>query len=83
MRIGYARVSTAEQNLNLQLDALKKAKCKRIYEEHGSGKDSARLELLSCLKALREIRGRDGSTPRRHRPKPLCELTFVSTRPQP
>ncbi len=53
MRIGYARVSTAEQNLNLQLDALKKAKCKRIYEEHGSGKDSARLELLSCLKALR------------------------------
>jgi DNA invertase Pin-like site-specific DNA recombinase len=47
MRIGYARVSTAEQNLNLQLDALKKAKCKRIYEEHGSGKDSARLELLS------------------------------------
>ena len=63
MRIGYARVSTAEQNLNLQLDALKKAKCKRIYEEHGSGKDSARLELLSCLKAMREIRGRDGSTP--------------------
>jgi DNA invertase Pin-like site-specific DNA recombinase len=53
MRIGYARVSTAEQNLNLQLDALKKAKCKRIYEERGSGKDSARLELLSCLKALR------------------------------
>jgi DNA invertase Pin-like site-specific DNA recombinase len=48
-----ARVSTAEQNLGLQLDALKKAECKRIYEEHGSGKDAARLELLSCLKALR------------------------------
>ena len=53
MRIGYARVSTAEQNLDLQLDALKKAECKRIYEEHASGKNSARVELQSCLKALR------------------------------
>jgi DNA invertase Pin-like site-specific DNA recombinase len=33
MRIGYARVSTAEHNFGLQLDALKKAECKRIYEE--------------------------------------------------
>ncbi len=37
----------------MQLDALRKAECKRIYEEHGSGKDAARHELLSCLKALR------------------------------
>lgn len=53
MRIGYARVSTVEQNLGLQLDALSKAEFKRIYEEHSSGKDAARHELLSCLKALR------------------------------
>ena len=53
VRTSHARVSSAEQNLNLQLDALKKAKRTRIYESHGSGTDSARLELLSCLKALR------------------------------
>jgi DNA invertase Pin-like site-specific DNA recombinase len=56
MRIGYARVSTAEQNLNLQLDTLKKAKCKRIYEEHGSGKDSARLESGHHVMGLNSLR---------------------------
>jgi DNA invertase Pin-like site-specific DNA recombinase len=53
MKIGYARVSTAEQNLDLQLDALKAAGCERIYEEHASGKDAERAELANCLKALR------------------------------
>ena len=53
MRIGYARVSTAEQNLDSQLDALKTAQCKRIYEEHASGRNSERTELVNCLKALR------------------------------
>ena len=53
MKIGYARVSTAEQNLDLQLDALKAAGCQRIYEEHASGKHAARPELVNCLKALR------------------------------
>ncbi len=50
MKIGYARVSTAEQNLDLQLDALKTAGCTRINEEHASGKNA---ELANCLKALR------------------------------
>ena len=53
MRIGYARVSTAEQNLDSQLDALKTAQCKRIYEEHASGRNSERTELVNCLNALR------------------------------
>jgi len=44
MRIGYALVSTLEQNLDLQLDALKTAQCKRIYEEHASGRNPERPE---------------------------------------
>jgi DNA invertase Pin-like site-specific DNA recombinase len=54
MRIGYARVSSDDQTLNLQRDALKKAKCRQIYEEHASGKNTARPELEACFKSLRE-----------------------------
>lgn len=53
MRIGYARVSTEDQSLDLQLDALKADGCETIYQEHASGKSTARLELESCLRALR------------------------------
>lgn len=53
LRMGYARVSTDDQNLHLQLDALNVAKCSVIYEETASGKSAARPELENCLKALR------------------------------
>jgi DNA invertase Pin-like site-specific DNA recombinase len=54
MRIGYARVSTDDQTLDLQRDALKRAKCREIYEEHASGKNTARPQLEVCLKSLRD-----------------------------
>lgn len=52
-RIGYARVSTDDQQLDLQRDALTGAGCHVIYEETASGKSADRLELEQCRKALR------------------------------
>ena len=54
MKIGYARVSTHEQNLDLQIDALKKAGCKKIYEDRVSGIKASRPELDKMLEQLRE-----------------------------
>ena len=53
-RIGYARVSTGDQNLDLQRDALRNASCHTIYEETVSGKSVHRVELENCQKALRK-----------------------------
>lgn len=52
-KIGYARVSTQEQHLHLQLDELKSAGMDVIYEDTASGKNADRPELTNCLKALR------------------------------
>lgn len=52
-RIGYVRVSTADQHLDLQRDALQQAGCRVIYEEAVSGKSAARPELEQCRNALR------------------------------
>jgi DNA invertase Pin-like site-specific DNA recombinase len=54
MRIGYARVSTEDQTLDLQKDALKRAKCREVYEDQATGKNTARPHLEACLKSLRE-----------------------------
>lgn len=54
MIIGYARVSTHDQNLDSQLDALQKADCEQIFQEKITGKIKDRPELISCLKALRK-----------------------------
>ena len=50
---GYARVSTTDQNLELQLAALKKGGCARIYQEKFSGAKRARPELQRLLDQLR------------------------------
>jgi len=54
MIIGYARVSTADQNNSLQTDALEKAGCERIYQESYSGASRERPELSRCLDTLRK-----------------------------
>jgi DNA invertase Pin-like site-specific DNA recombinase len=56
MRIGYARVSTEEQNLDLQLAALKEAGCPRIFTDTSSG---ARLDRLGLREALSHVREDD------------------------
>ena len=53
MLIGYARVSTHDQNLDLQKDALEKAGCKKIYVEQMSGSSRIRPELEKTLEMLR------------------------------
>lgn len=56
MLIGYARVSTEDQKLDLQRDALEKAGVDpgQIYEEFASGAKAKRPELTACLRTLRE-----------------------------
>ena len=53
MIIGYARVSTKDQNLDLQLDALQKEKCGRVYKEVISGAKSERPVLQEMLNQVR------------------------------
>lgn len=51
-KYGYARASTKDQNLELQIDALKAAGCSRIFQEKASGKSKDRPELKKLLDHL-------------------------------
>ena len=53
MKIGYARVSTAAQNLDMQVSALNDAGCEKIYTEKVSGVGD-RTELKTALEFLRD-----------------------------
>jgi len=54
MLIGYARVSTMDQNPALQMDALREAGCEKIYTEKASGSHRDRPQLKAALEYLRE-----------------------------
>lgn len=51
--IGYARVSTRDQNLDRQTDALSEVGCLRIFADRKSGKNTARPELAKALDCMR------------------------------
>lgn len=54
MKVGYARVSTVEQNLDMQIEALEKAGCERIFTDKVSGTKSARLGLDQAIDFVRD-----------------------------
>ena len=67
MKLGYARCSTLDQNLDWQIDALMKEGCDRIFQEKYTGTRKNRPELLRMMDMLRE-----GDT------VIICELTRLS-----
>jgi DNA invertase Pin-like site-specific DNA recombinase len=54
MKIGYARVSTNDQSLDLQIDALEKAECEKIYQEKISGMNDNRAQLNGLIQFARK-----------------------------
>ena len=54
MKIGYARVSSNSQDLEIQKEALSKYGCTDIYSESQSGKNNEKAELKKALNALRK-----------------------------
>ena len=54
MLIGYARVSTQDQNLDLQIDALTNAGCEKLFQEKISGSRAAQPEFSKALETMRQ-----------------------------
>ncbi|MGH9436974.1 MAG: recombinase family protein [Terriglobia bacterium] len=54
MKIGYARVSTKDQSLDIQLQALRRAGCKQVYQEKVSGVGRARPEFQKMMQQMRK-----------------------------
>ncbi len=54
MKYGDARISTMDQNPALQLAALKKAGCQKIFKDERTRADTKRPALLRCLKTLQD-----------------------------
>ncbi len=54
MKIGYARVSTHEQSLDLQIDAMNNEGCEKIFKDKTSGGTNERVELKKLLEHLRK-----------------------------
>ncbi len=54
MLIGYARVSTQDQNLELQIEALQKAGCRKIFEDKASGSPAERPGLVQAQESFRK-----------------------------
>ncbi len=54
MKLGYARISTTDQNLDLQIDALGREGCEKIFQETVSGTKTERAELNRLLEQVRE-----------------------------
>lgn len=54
MKIGYARISTADQNLELQTDALENAGCEKIFTDRASGAKDDRPGLISAIEFCRQ-----------------------------
>ena len=55
MKIGYARVSTQDQNLDRQMDNLRAAGCERIFNEKMTGTKSDRPELKTMLLTIEPV----------------------------
>lgn len=54
MKVSYARVSTDEQNLNLQIDALERYGCEKIFQEKITGSRRDRPQLEEMLEYIRQ-----------------------------